>query len=114
MKRRDDELNRSLRDEEQLELQFAKAVLCDDAGPASNPGIDEIPDPMASSTSRRKHRRTVKTGVDVHIPPDTLKMPKVVQSLVRNKVPSTAIASIMHEIVWDVNGDPAKLCLSYD
>ena len=106
---------RSLHNEEQIELQFAKAVLSDDAGLAADPGIDEVPDPMASSTPRRKHRRmTVKTEVDVHIPPDILKRPKVAQSLVRNKVPSTAIASIMHEIVWEVNGDPAKLCLSYD
>ena len=55
----------------------------------------------------------MKTGIDVHIPPDILKRPNVVQSLVRNKVPSTAIASVMYEIISEVNGDPAKLSLSY-
>ena len=92
-----------------MESQFATAVLVNE-----NEDNDPEPDDQEylPSTSK-KHKRTVKTGIDVHIPPDILKRPNVVQSLVRNKVPSTSIASVMYEIISEVNGDPAKLSLSY-
>ena len=59
------------------------------------------------------HRRLVKTGVVVHIPPDILRTPTVAQSLVRNKISSTAISAVMHEIITAAQGDPSKLSLSY-
>ena len=68
---------------------------------------------MPQSSSDRKHKRSVKTGVQVHIPPDILKSPAVVQALVRNKVSSTAISAVMHEIITVAEGDPSKLSLSY-
>ena len=37
-------------------------------------------------TSMLSHRRNIKTGVNVHIAPDILRSPTVVQSLIRNKV----------------------------
>ena len=59
------------------------------------------------------HRRLVKTGVVVHIPPDILRTPTVAQSLVRNKISSTAISAVMHEIITAAQGDSSKLSLSY-
>ena len=56
----------------------------------------------------------MKTGVGVHIPHDILKAPNVVQAaLVRNKIPSSAISAVMHEIVATSKGDPSKLSSSY-
>ena len=68
---------------------------------------------MPQPSSDRKHKRSVKIGVQVHIPPDILKSPAVVQGLVRNKVSSTAISAVMHEIITVAEGDPSKLSLSY-
>ena len=68
---------------------------------------------MPQSSSDRKHKRSVKTGVQVHIPQDILKSSAVVQALVRNKVSSTAISAVMHEIITVAEGDPSKLSLSY-
>ena len=61
----------------------------------------------------RSHKRSVKTGVGVHISHDILKAPNVVQALVRNKISSSAISAVMHEIVAASEGDPSKLSLSY-
>jgi len=61
----------------------------------------------------RKHKRSVKTGINVHIPSDILKAPNVVQALVCNKISSTAISAVMHEIIMTADGDPSKLSLSY-
>ena len=70
--------------------------------------------PTASSDQvSRSHQRSVKTGVGVHIPHDILKAPNVVQALVWNKISSSAISAVMHEIVATSEGDPSKLSLSY-
>ena len=61
----------------------------------------------------RNHKKLVKTGVDVHIPSNILKAPRVVQALVRNQVSSSAISAIMHDIITTADGDPSKLSLSY-
>ena len=53
----------------------------------------------SSDQVSRSHKRSVKTGVSVHIPHDILKAPNVVQVLVRNKIFSLAISAVMHEIV---------------
>ena len=55
----------------------------------------------------------MKTGVGVHIPHDIFKAPNVVQALIRNKISSSAISAVMHEIVTTSEGDPSKLSLSY-
>ena len=55
----------------------------------------------------------MKTGADVHIPHDILKAQNVVQVLVRNKISTSAISAVMHEIVATSEGDPSKLSLSY-
>ena len=67
----------------------------------------------SSDQVSRSHKRSVKTGVDVHIPHDILKAPIVVQALVRIKISSSAISAVMHEIVTTSEGDPSKLSLSY-
>ena len=54
-----------------------------------------------------------KTGVNVFLPPDILKSPKVVSSLVRNKITPTAITSVLHDIVEAAGSDPKKLHLSH-
>ena len=61
----------------------------------------------------RGHKISVKTGVGVHIPHDILKVPNVVQALVRNKIFSSAISAVMHEIVATSEEGPSKLSLSY-
>ena len=65
------------------------------------------------TVATRRHRRTVKTGTAVRILPNILKAPAVVQALIRNKVSSSAISSVMHEIVLSTGGDPKQLSLSY-
>ena len=62
---------------------------------------------------KRSHKRTVKTGVEVFIPHDFLKSPKVVQSLVRNNISSTAISAVMHTIIESFGGETEKLSLSF-
>ena len=57
----------------------------------------------------RSHKRSMKTGVAVHIPHDILKAPIVVQAVVRNKISSSAISAVMYEIVATLDGDPSKL-----
>ena len=53
--------------------------------------------PTASSDQvSRSHKRSVKTGVGVHIPHDILKAPNVVQALVWTKISSSAISAVMH------------------
>ena len=61
----------------------------------------------------RKHRRSVKTGINIFMPHDILRHPKVVQSLVRNSISSSAIASVLRSIIEGCNGDPSKVVLSY-
>ena len=58
----------------------------------------------SSGQVSRSHKRSVKTGVGVHIPHDILKAPIVVQALVRNKIFSSAISAVMHEIVATSKG----------
>ena len=67
----------------------------------------------SSDQASRSHKRSVKTGVGVHLPHNILKVPNVVQALVRNKTSSAAISAVMHEIVATSEGDPSKLSLSY-
>ena len=67
----------------------------------------------SSDQVSRSHKRCVKTGVGVHISYDILKAPNVVEALVRNKISSSAISAVMHEIVTTSEGDPSKLSLSY-
>ena len=75
---------------------------------------EAIDDPVPLYTcAGRSHKRRVKTGVTVFIPPNILKAPTVVQSLVRNKISSAAISDVMHDIVTSVEGDPSRLSLSY-
>ena len=70
--------------------------------------------PITSSGQvSRSHKRSVKTGVGVHIPHDILKAPNVVQALVRNKISSSAISAVIYEMVATSEGDPFKESLSY-
>ena len=95
-----------------MEAQFESTEILDsEASKISTESEEDNDSMMAASTStpKRKHRRVVKTGVDCHIPPDILKKPRVVQALVRNNIPSTAISAFMHEILSEVNSDPKKL-----
>ena len=66
-----------------------------------------------SVAGQRKHRRNVKTGINIFMPHDILKHPKVVQSLVRNGISSSAIGSVLKSIIECCNGDPSKVVLSY-
>ena len=72
-------------------------------------------EPEIASTPKpnRSHKRTIKTGLDIFIPHDFLKSPKVIQTLVRNKVSSTAISAVMSSIVESVGGETDRLNLSY-
>ena len=47
----------------------------------------------------RSHKRSMKTGVAVHIPHDILKTPIVVQAVVRNNNFSSAISAVKYEIM---------------
>ena len=67
----------------------------------------------SSDLVSRSHKRSVKTGVGVHIPHDILKAPNVVQAIVWNKISSSAISAVMHKIVPTSEGDPSILSLSY-
>ena len=67
---------------------------------------------LNDNVQKRSHKRQKKTGVEVFLPPDILKSPKVVSSLVRNKISSTAITSVIHDIVEAAGSDPTKLHLS--
>ena len=68
---------------------------------------------LAVNDEKRSHKRQKKTGVEVFLPPDILKSPKVVSSLVRNNISSTAITSVIHDIVEAAGSDPTKLHLSH-
>ena len=90
------------------------AILSDSTTTDSSTDDEMSLRPTTSSDQvSRSHKRSVKTGVGVHIPHDILKAPIVVQALVRNKISSSAIFAVMHEIVTTSEGDPSKLSLSY-
>ena len=61
----------------------------------------------------KSHKRSVKTGVTVHIPHDILKALMVVQVVIWSKISSSAISAVMYEIAATLEGDPSKLFLSY-
>ena len=103
---------REKKNREQLENQFATAEISDGSDGDDNDGSSDV-EFDTSSPSKIGHRKSVKTGLTVQIPPHILKDKKVVQSLVRNQVTSTAISSVFHDIVVALDGDPNKLCLSY-
>lgn len=63
--------------------------------------------------AKRSHEICVKTGVNVFIPHSVLKSLGVVQSLLRNNVSSSAISSVMHDIIKAVGGDASKVSLRY-
>ena len=93
---KDGEMSRSSRDQSELTSQFETVEMIESETSTGSEAEDN--DFIAPSTSTRKHRRIIKTGVDCHIPPDILKKPRVVQALVRNAVSSTTISAVMHEI----------------
>ena len=62
----------------------------------------------SSGQVSRSHKRSIKTGVAVHIPLDILKAPIVVQAVVRNKIFSSEISAVMYEIVATLEGDPLQ------
>ena len=66
----------------------------------------------SSDSPAMSHKRRIKVGTTVHIPPDILKSSIVVQSLIRNQISSTAISSVMHDIVKAAGGEPSNLNLS--
>jgi len=64
--------------------------------------------------STRSHKRVKKTGLNLTIPHDILQRPRLVQSLIRNNVSSTAISSIMQELTSELDEEaPSKLSISY-
>ena len=67
----------------------------------------------SSGQVSRSHKRSVKTGVAVHIPHEILKAPIAVQAVLRNKIFSSAISAVMCEIGTTLEGDPSKVSLSY-
>ena len=109
-KRRHQETKR-LKRYESNQACHSSAVLSDST--TTNTSTDDDQDNYSSNTPERKHRRLVKTGVVVHIPPDILRTLTVAQSFVLNKISSTAISAVMHEIITAAQGDPSKLSLSY-
>ena len=108
--RKEQELKRiAIQKESKMDTSCSNATLSDSDDEEE---AKEVPDPLYSC-AKKSHKRCVKTGVTVFIPPNILKSPKVVQSLVRNNISSSAISSVMHDIVTAVEGDPSKLSLSY-
>ena len=61
----------------------------------------------SSGQVSRRHKRSVNTGVAVHIPHDILKAPIVVQAVVRNKISLSAISAVMYEIEATLEEDPS-------
>ena len=86
--------------------------------------IDEVPDSELSkddsdlvidmpTNERRKHRRTLKTGVSITIPFDILKKEKIVSNYTRNKISPTSIASFLRTLISECGGDPNAVHLGY-
>jgi len=108
-KRKAQELQRK----EQLKIDETSASLsCQLEDSESNSSTDKS-DVYTSENPAISHKKRMKIGTTVHIPPDILKTPTVVQSLIRNQVSSTAISSVMHDIVRAAGGEPSSLNLSY-
>ena len=61
----------------------------------------------------RLHRRCVKTGETIFIPPDVLNSPLLVANALRNKISATAQSSWFHDFIVTIGGDPSKYCLSH-
>ena len=79
--RKEKELKRiAIQKESKMDTSCSNATLSDSDDEEE---AKEVPDPLYSC-AKRSHKRCVKTGVTVFIPPNILKSPKVVQSLVRN------------------------------
>ena len=109
--RKEQELKRiAIQKESKMDTSCSNATLSDSDDDEEE--AKEVPDPLYSC-AKSSHKRCVKSGVTVFIPPNILKSPKVVQSLVRNNISSSAISSVMHDIVTAVEGDPSTLSLSY-
>ena len=62
---------------------------------------------------KRKHRRSLKTGVTISIPFDVLKNPKIVSNYTRNKISVTAISSFMRCLITECGADADAVCLGY-
>ena len=67
----------------------------------------------APTNHRRKHRRTIKTGVNLTIPFDILKNPKIVGNYTRNKISPTAISSFLRTLILECGEDPKAVNLHH-
>lgn len=70
-------------------------------------------EPMAEPSPKVPHVRSVKTGTYVFISHDLLKHPTLVSTYMRNQVSTTAMASILRDIITIGGGDPTAVNLSY-
>ena len=61
----------------------------------------------------RSHKRVVKTGTTLFVPPDFLKLPGIVSAAVRNKVTPTSLTSMMRAFIEECGGDVNSVNLSY-
>ena len=60
---------------------------------------------------KRSHKRKVKTGITISIPPDILKSNALCSTAIRNNITPTKLASVIHTFVSSCNEDPTKLYL---
>ena len=89
------------------------SATCQLADSDDNNSDNDKGDTTTEATGKRGHKRKVKTGVTIFLPHDVLKKPKVVQTLIRNKISSAAISQVIKDIVESADADPNKLSLSY-
>ena len=68
--------------------------------------------PILTTTPVRSHKRTVKTGTTITIPPDILKSPILNSVCIRNKITPTEKSALLHAIITECNGSVSAVNLS--
>ena len=74
---------------------------------------DENDEDFQPSEPKQSHRRSRKTGEDIHIPFNILKSPQLVSTAVRNNISPTALSATMHSLITSCKGDPSTLNLHH-
>ena len=108
-----EEKRKELWHQELVENDMCVASASTETNDFLRPESEDSCDEVLPVTPNRSHKRSIESGLEVFIHYDFLKSPKVVQSLLRNKITPTAISAVMHDIIESVDGDPKKLNLCY-
>ena len=107
------ELKRKHSEEERVKKSKVLVDDCQSEEQETEPVDDDFEGDNVLNETKRKHRRTVKTGEKIFIPHDILKNPMVVAAAVRNKIKPTGLAQITNAIINSCGGDTEKFNLAY-